>query len=81
KLNEAIAAAKLTLFKLTQINNAHRTALDNDITQASNVECVNTFKANSQQLYGAMVILETSILYKDTTLQIQNYQDSYDAKR
>ncbi|SCS22856.1 large surface anchored protein-like protein [Staphylococcus aureus] len=81
KLNEAKAAAKQTLGTLTHINNAQRTALDNEITQATNVEGVNTVKAKAQQLDGAMGQLETSIRDKDTTLQSQNYQDAYDAKR
>ncbi|MDN8932315.1 hypothetical protein Q0Q56_14460, partial [Staphylococcus aureus] len=37
KLNEAKAAEKQTLGKLTHINNAQRNALDNEITQATNV--------------------------------------------
>ncbi|GBS39154.1 extracellular matrix binding protein [Staphylococcus aureus] len=81
KLNEAKAAAKQTLGTLTHINNAQRTALDNEITQATNVEGVNTVKAKAQQLDGAMGQLETSIRDKDTTLQSQNYQDADDAKR
>ncbi len=81
KLNEAKAAAKQTLGILTHINNAQRTALDNEITQATNVEGVNTVKAKAQQLDGAMGQLETSIRDKDTTLQSQNYQDADDAKR
>ncbi len=81
KLNEAKAAAKQTLGTLTHINNAQRTALDNEITQATNVEGVNTVKAQAQQLDGAMGQLETSIRDKDTTLQSQNYQDADDAKR
>ncbi len=81
KLNEAKAAAKQTLGTLTHINNAQRTALDNEITQAINVEGVNTVKAKAQQLDGAMGQLETSIRDKDTTLQSQNYQDADDAKR
>lgn len=81
KLNEAKAAAKQTLGTLTHINNAQRNALDNEITQATNVEGVNTVKAKAQQLDGAMGQLETSIRDKDTTLQSQNYQDADDAKR
>nr|WP_263421897.1 DUF1542 domain-containing protein [Staphylococcus aureus] len=81
KLNEAKAAAKQTLCTLTHINNAQRTALDNEITQATNVEGVNTVKAKAQQLDAAMGQLETSIRDKDTTLQSQNYQDANDAKR
>lgn len=81
KLNEAKAAAKQTLGTLTHINNAQRTALDNEITQATNVEGVNTVKSKAQQLDGAMGQLETSIRDKDTTLQSQNYQDADDAKR
>ncbi|CAA3767967.1 cell wall associated fibronectin-binding protein [Staphylococcus aureus] len=81
KLNEAKAAAKQTLGTLTHINNAQRTALDNEITQATNVEGVNTVKAKAQQLDGAMGQLEPSIRDKDTTLQSQNYQDADDAKR
>ena len=83
KLNEAKAkaAAKQTLGALTHINNAQRTALDNEITQATNVEGVNTVKAKAQQLDSAMGQLETSIRDKDTTLQSQNYQDADDAKR
>ncbi|HDA3471535.1 TPA: hyperosmolarity resistance protein Ebh [Staphylococcus aureus] len=81
KLNEAKAAAKQTLGILTHINNAQRTALDNEITQATNVEGVNTVKAKAQQLDGAMGQLETSIRDKDTTLQSQNYQDADEAKR
>lgn len=81
KLNEAKAAAKQTLGTLTHINNAQRTALDNEITQATNVEGVNTVKDKAQQLDGAMGQLETSIRDKDTTLQSQNYQDADDAKR
>ncbi len=81
KLNEAKAAAKQTLGTLTHINNARRNALDNEITQATNVEGVNTVKAKAQQLDGAMGQLETSIRDKDTTLQSQNYQDADDAKR
>ncbi len=81
KLNEAKAAAKQTLGTLTHINNAQRTALDNEITQATNVEGVNTVKVKAQQLDGAMGQLETSIRDKDTTLQSQNYQDAADAKR
>ncbi|CAC6897828.1 cell wall associated fibronectin-binding protein [Staphylococcus aureus] len=81
KLNEAKAAAKQTLGTLTHINNAQRTALDNEITQATNVEGVNIVKAKAQQLDGAMGQLETSIRDKDTTLQSQNYQDADDAKR
>ncbi len=81
KLNEAKAAAKQTLGTLTHINNAQRTALDNEITQATNVEGVNTVKAKAQQLDAAMGQLETSIRDKDTTLQSQNYQDANDAKR
>lgn len=81
KLNEAKVAAKQTLGTLTHINNAQRTALDNEITQATNVEGVNTVKAKAQQLDGAMGQLETSIRDKDTTLQSQNYQDADDAKR
>ncbi len=81
KLNEAKAAAKQTLGTLTHINNAQRTALDNEITQATNVEGVNTVKAKAQQLDVAMGQLETSIRDKDTTLQSQNYQDADDAKR
>ncbi|CAA3862844.1 cell wall associated fibronectin-binding protein [Staphylococcus aureus] len=81
KLNEAKAAAKQTLGTLTHINNAQRTALDNEITQATNVEGVNTVKAKAQQLDGAMGQLETSIRDKATTLQSQNYQDADDAKR
>ncbi|SCS17561.1 cell wall associated fibronectin-binding protein [Staphylococcus aureus] len=81
KLNEAKAATKQTLGTLTHINNAQRTALDNEITQATNVEGVNTVKAKAQQLDGAMGQLETSIRDKDTTLQSQNYQDADDAKR
>ncbi|CAC7818120.1 cell wall associated fibronectin-binding protein [Staphylococcus aureus] len=81
KLNEAKATAKQTLGTLTHINNAQRTALDNEITQATNVEGVNTVKAKAQQLDGAMGQLETSIRDKDTTLQSQNYQDADDAKR
>ncbi|EGS81877.1 putative CRISPR-associated protein Csc2 [Staphylococcus aureus subsp. aureus 21235] len=81
KLNEAKAAAKQTLGTLTHINNSQRTALDNEITQATNVEGVNTVKAKAQQLDGAMGQLETSIRDKDTTLQSQNYQDADDAKR
>ncbi len=81
KLNEAKAAAKQTLGTLTHINNAQRTALDNEITQATNVEGVNTVKAKAQQLDGAMGQLETSIRDKDTTLQSQNYLDADDAKR
>ncbi len=42
-----------------------RTALDNEITQATNVEGVNTVKAKAQQLDGAMGQLETSIRDKD----------------
>lgn len=74
-------AAKNALNNLTSINNAQRTALDNEITQATNVEGVNTVKAKAQQLDGAMGQLETSIRDKDTTLQSQNYQDADDAKR
>lgn len=81
KLNEAKAAAKQTLGTLTHINNAQRTALDNEITQATNVEGVNTVKAKAQQLDGVMGQLETSIRDKDTTLQSQNYQDADEAKR
>ncbi len=81
KLNEAKAAAKQMLGTLTHINNAQRNALDNEITQATNVEGVNTVKAKAQQLDGAMGQLETSIRDKDTTLQSQNYQDADDAKR
>ncbi|MCT6543975.1 hypothetical protein N4301_13960, partial [Staphylococcus aureus] len=69
KLNEAKAAAKQTLGILTHINNAQRTELDNEITQATNVEGVNTVKAKAKQLDGAMGQLETSIRDKDTTLQ------------
>ncbi|HHX0113411.1 TPA: DUF1542 domain-containing protein, partial [Staphylococcus aureus] len=81
KLNEAKVAAKQTLGTLTHINNAQRNALDNEITQATNVDGVNTVKAKAQQLDGAMGQLETSIRDKDTTLQSQNYQDADDAKR
>lgn len=81
KLNEAKAAAKQNLGTLNHITNAQRTALDNEITQATNVEGVNTVKAKAQQLDGAMGQLETSIRDKDTTLQSQNYQDADDAKR
>lgn len=81
KLNEAKVAAKQTLGTLTHINNAQRTALDNEITQATNVEGVNTVKDKAQQLDSAMGQLETSIRDKDTTLQSQNYQDADDAKR
>ena len=80
KLNEAKVAAKQTLGTLTHIN-AQRTALDNEITQATNVEGVNTVKDKAQQLDSAMGQLETSIRDKDTTLQSQNYQDADDAKR
>ena len=72
---------KQTLGTLTHINNAQRTALDNEITQATNVEGVNTVKDKAQQLDSAMGQLETSIRDKDTTLQSQNYQDADDAKR
>ncbi len=44
KLMKVKAAAKQTLGILTHIN-AQRTALDNEITQATNVEGVNTVKA------------------------------------
>ncbi len=81
KLSEAKAAAKQNLGTLNHITNAQRTALDNEITQATNVEGVNTVKAKAQQLDGAMGQLETSIRDKDTTLQSQNYQDADDAKR
>lgn len=81
KLNEAKVAAKQTLGTLTHINNSQRNALDNEITQATNVDGVNTVKAKAQQLDGAMGQLETSIRDKDTTLQSQNYQDADEAKR
>lgn len=81
KLNEAKVAAKQTLGALTHINNAQRTALENEITQATNVEGVNTVKTKAQQLDGAMGQLESSIRDKDTTLQSQNYQDADDTKR
>ncbi|WP_256961710.1 DUF1542 domain-containing protein, partial [Staphylococcus argenteus] len=81
KLNEAKVTAKQTLGTLTHINNAQRSALDNEITQATNVDGVNTVKAKAQQLDGAMGQLESSIRDKDTTLQSQNYQDADDAKR
>ncbi|WP_460997153.1 hypothetical protein, partial [Staphylococcus aureus] len=54
KLNEAKVAAKQTLGTLTHINNAQRTALDNEITQATNVEGVITVKDKAQQLDIAM---------------------------
>ncbi len=56
KLNEAKAAAKQTLGILTHINNAQRTALDNEITQETS-KGVNTVKAKAQQLrwcYGSI---------------------------
>ncbi len=81
KLNEAKVAAKQRLGTLTHINNSQRNALDNEITQATNVDGVNTVKAKAQQLDGAMGQLETSIRDKDTTLQSQNYQDADEAKR
>lgn len=81
KLNEAKTTAKQTLGTLTHINNAQRTPLDNEITQATNIDGVNTVKVKAQQLDSAMGQLETSIRDKDTTLQSQNYQDADDAKR
>ncbi len=77
KLNEAKVAAKQTLGTLTHINNAQRNALDNEITQATNVDGVNTVKAKAQQLDGAMGQLETSIRDKDTTLpNVQTVRDN-----